>query len=96
MFDAIKKFFSTLKKHPHSRCTFAVTTGAFLGEILIFIKQTNDNYHFLSVPNNINRIIPKEKFDFGIENNILQLVERLPKDVHAVTVKQYEKNESNH
>lgn len=96
MFDAIKKFIATLKKHPHSRCTFAVTTGAFLGEIIIFIKQTNDNYHFLSVPNNINRIIPKEKFDFGIENNILQLIERLPKDVHAVTVKQYEKNESNH
>lgn len=96
MFDAVKKFFSNLKKHPQRRSTFAVTTGAFLGEILIFIKQTNDNYHFLSVPNNINRTIPKEKFDFGIKNNILQFVERLPKNVHAITIKQYEKNELNH
>ena len=96
MFDAIKRAFNKIKKHPHHRCTFAVTTGAFLGEILVFIKQTNDNYHFLSIPNNINRIIPREKFDFGIKNNILQLVERLPKDVWITTVKQYEKNESNH
>jgi hypothetical protein len=95
MFDAIKKFICKLKKHPHHRYAFAVTTGAFLGEILVFIKQTGSSYHFLSLPNNTNRIISKEKFDFGIKNNILQVVEKLPKDVYAVTIKQYEKNESN-
>lgn len=95
MFDAIKKYINKFKKRPHERCTFAVTTGAYLGEILIFIKQTGDDYHFLSVPNNTNRIIPKEKFDFGIKNHILQFVERLPKDVYLITVKQYEKNEIN-
>ena len=96
MLDAIKRFFQKFKVHPHNRCTFAVTTGTFLGEILIFIKQTNDNYCFLSIPGNSNRIIPKEKFDFGIKHNILQFVERLPRGVHAITIKQYEKNESNH
>lgn len=95
MFNAIKQYVSKFKKHQYNRCTYAVTTGAYLGEMLVFVKQVNDDYCFLSLPSNINRIIPKEKFDFGIKNNILQFVEHLPKQVYEVTIKQYEKNESN-
>jgi hypothetical protein len=81
-------------KHAHYRKIFAVTKGLFLGEMLVFVKEEGSNYCFLSLPTCINRKIPKEKFDFGIENGILDFVETSPKDVYKVTVKQYQKNES--
>lgn len=82
-------------KHEHHRKIFAVTKGVFLGEMLVFIKEEGSNFCFLSLPSCENRKIPKEKFDFGIENGILDFVEKSPKDVYKVTVKQYQKNESN-
>jgi hypothetical protein len=96
MIDAIKKWFKLFKKHQLHRCIYAVTQGAYLGEMLVFIKQQEQSYHFLSIPNNVNRIIPKEKFDFGLQNGILQFVEKAPQQVYQVTIKQYEKNEFNH
>lgn len=93
MFDAIKNFFKLHKKHKLHRCVYAVTQGAYLGEMLIFINESITSYQFLSIPDNINRIIPKEKFDFGLENNILQFVKRLPESVYRVIVEQYKKNE---
>lgn len=89
----IKQWFIP-KQHKCHRCVYAVTAGCYMGEMLIFIKQFGYGMHFLSVPDNKNRVIPQEKFDFGIENHILELVKKLPKNVHAISVKQYEKNES--
>jgi hypothetical protein len=82
-------------KHSLHRKIFAVTKGVFLGEVLVFIKEVQGNYCFLSLPSCVNRKIPKEKFDFGIENGILDFVETSPRDVYKITVKQYQKNESN-
>jgi len=96
MIDTIKKWIKSFKKHQYHRCIYAVTQGAYLGEMLVFIKQQGDSYHFLSIPNNVNRIIPKEKFDFGMQNGILQFVEKTPQQVYQVTAKQYDKNELNH
>ena len=90
MLNAVKNWIKSFKKHKHHRCIYAVTQGAYVGEMFVFIKQLGDLYMFLSIPNNVNRIIPKEKFDFGI-----QFVEKTPADVYIVTIKQFEKNESN-
>lgn len=91
MISILEKWF----KHPHYRKIFAVTKGVFLGEMLVFIKEEGSNFCFLSLPTCTNRKIPKEKFDFGIENGILDFVETSPKNVYNTTVKQYQKNESN-
>jgi hypothetical protein len=95
MLNAVKNWIKSFKKHKHHRCIYAVNQGAYVGEMFVFIKQQGDLYMFLSIPNNVNRVIPKEKFDFGIQNGILQFVEKTPADVYIVTIKQFEKNESN-
>lgn len=92
MTTIINKFF----KHKHYGKIFAVTKGTYLGEMLVFIKEEKDSFCFLSLPDCTNRKIPKEKFDFGLENGILDFVQTSPADVYKVTIKQYEKNESNH
>lgn len=89
-------FFNKLFKHKHYGKIFAVTKGTYLGEMLVFIKEERDSFCFLSLPDCINRKIPKEKFDFGLENGILDFVQTSPVDVYKITIKQYEKNESNH
>lgn len=91
MFEWIKKIFGIHKFHRH---IYAVTTGTYVGEMLIFIQEVGDSYYFLSVPKNVNRKIPKEKFDFGIDNNILEFVEIAPRAVKKVAYKQFLKNES--
>lgn len=83
-------------KHEHYSKIFAVTKGAYLGEMLAFIKEEGDNFCFLSLPSCTNRKIPKEKFDFGVKNGILEFVEISPRDVYNTIIKQYEKNELNH
>jgi hypothetical protein len=88
--------FNNLFKHKHHRKIFAVTKGTYLGEMLVFIKEERDSFCFLSLPTCTNRKILKEKFDFGIENGILDFVQTSPADVYKVTIKQYEKNEFNH
>ena len=90
MLEWLKKIFGIHKYHRH---IYAVTTGTYVGEMLIFIQEVGDSYYFLSVPKNLNRKIPKEKFDFGIANNILEFVEIAPKEVNKVAHKQFLKNE---
>jgi hypothetical protein len=85
-----------LFKHKHHGKIFAVTKGTYLGEMLVFIKEEKESYCFLSLPECTNRKILKEKFDFGVENGILDFVQASPANVYKVTIKQYEKNESNH
>lgn len=80
--------------HPHKKTAYAVTGGVFVGEILIFVCSTMTHHCFLSIPKMINRKIPKEKFDFGLQNGILEQVKSLPKDVFSTVEQQYQKNES--
>lgn len=95
MIDKIKKWFTSIFfKHKYHRNTYAVTTGAYAGEVFIFIKQEGDIMHFLSIPENINRSIPVAKFDFGIQHSILDFVERIPSKIYKTTIKQFQKNES--
>lgn len=82
------------KKHKFHRHIFAVTTGKYAGEMLVFIKQTNDQLHFLSLPSMENRIILEEKFDFGLDNHIVEFVELAPTHVIKTSVKQYSKNDT--
>ena len=72
---------------------YAVHTGTYAGEMLIFIKSETVDYCFLSVPNLVNRIIPQIVFDHGRNNNILRYVERVPSYVCKTSTAQFIKNE---
>lgn len=73
---------------------YAVTTGAYVGEILVYVNNDDIDYKFISIPKNINRNIPKDKFDYGIENKIVDIVEKIPKDIYDLLQKQHEFNEN--
>lgn len=76
---------------------YAVTTGDYAGEILLFVKQIAKSYMFLSIPNNINREVPIDKFEFAMNYDILDYIGDLPKDIFKTVKAQFEYNEnSNH
>lgn len=82
------------KKHPAKRYLYAITGGTYLGELFVFIENNDSTFSFLSLPDMKIRDIPSEKFDFGIENKIIDIVEKLPKSVFEVCKKQYYKNKT--
>lgn len=73
---------------------YAVVTGDYCGEMLAFVETSNQSHHFLSVPKNENRSVPVDKFEFGIHNGIVEVVEKMPGYVYAVLEKQYTHNKS--
>lgn len=80
---------------PKAKQVYAVGTGTFVGEMLIYCKQDKDHYYFLSIPKNINRKIPKDKFDLGVSERIVEYVKDLPKNVYKTCLKQHEYNDKN-
>jgi hypothetical protein len=81
--------FGKSKEHPIKGYSYAVTTGTYVGEILVYVGGDQNNLKFISIPKNINREIPKDKFDFGMENKIVEIVEKLPSDVYSILKKQF-------
>ena len=80
------------RKHPRQRYIYAVTGGRYLGELLVYIKTNKDSHCFLSLPEMNTRDIPVEKFNFGVEEKIVDVVEKLPRQVYNVCKLQYCKN----
>jgi len=72
---------------------YACSAGTYAGQLLIFIRAKDDAYGFLSAPEMKNVWVPKEKFDFGIANDILEIVENVPKFVKKVSIAKFEENE---
>ena len=76
-------------KTPKLGVPYAVQGGIYVGEMLVYIEQSNNTFCFLSIPKNIIREIPKEKFFFGVDNNILEEVEKLPNNIYNLLKAQY-------
>ena len=87
----LKSSFSA-KPHPRKGYIYAVTKGTYLGELLVYCKTMNESFGFLSMPKMLNRHIPTEKFQFGLENGIVDIVEKLPKNIYDTCLRQYNKN----
>jgi len=93
-FEQINKLFKRKDKVlPKKRQVFAVGTGTYVGEMLVYVKTDTDNHYFLSIPKNINRIVPIDKFNFALENKILEFAADLPKNVYQMCSKQFFYNE---
>lgn len=69
--------------------TYAVGTGIYVGEMFVFVKEVNNEYHFISIPKNVNRIVPKEKFELGLESKILDYVGPIDSKVFMLLEKQF-------
>jgi hypothetical protein len=84
-----------LFSHPKQKHIYAVTTGKYLGELLVYIEKKKDNYSFLSLPEMKNRDISQVNFKTGITSKIVEPVEKIPSSVFSVCVEQYKKNIEN-
>jgi len=84
--------FFKLKKHPKKQYIYAVTAGYYLGELLVYIETDNRVYKFLSLPEMLVREIPIEKFNIGIQDKIVDVVEKIPGHVYKMCKLQYFKN----
>lgn len=81
-------------KHPKNKFLYAITGGKYLGELFVFMEKTKENFIFLSLPDMKVREVPHEKFEFGLNNKIVDIVEKLPSDVFSTCKKQYLKNKT--
>ena len=72
---------------------YAVTTGQYIGEFLVYIETIDSDICFLSLPKMINRKIEKKNIENAIRKNILEFQEKLPGYVKAICIEQYKKNE---
>ena len=72
---------------------YAVHTGTYAGQMLLFIKTESVDYCFLSIPEMNNLTIPKSIFEHGLKNDIVKYAETVPSYVLKVSTAQYKQNE---
>ena len=80
------------KSHPHTGYVYAVLTGTYVGEMLVYVQKQADNYQFISIPKNINREVPVDKFNLGISEKIVEPVEKIPNKIFSLLRKQFDYN----
>lgn len=80
------------RKHPRTGYAYAVCTGDYVGEMLVYMEEKKDGYNFLSIPKNQNRIVPIDKFKIAIRDGIVDPVEKIDSKVFKLLRKQYEFN----
>jgi hypothetical protein len=86
----------TEEQHPIVGHSYAVLTGSFVGEIFVFVCESDDNnYSFISIPKNINRTVPKSKFEYGLSRKIVEHVEKIQTKVFNLLKKQHAFNLDN-
>jgi predicted double-glycine peptidase len=73
--------------------TYAVHTGTYAGEMLIFVGSDQNKYNFLAVPTMLNRSVPITSFELAWNTDIIQYVEQVPDYVADISIEQYKKNE---
>ena len=82
---------------PQQGFAYAVQTGDYVGEMFVYINSNILAHNFLSLPSMQNRNIPKNQFIIGMNNSIIEFVEKIPNRVFRVVEAQYTENEnSNH
>ena len=77
------------------RGIYAVGTGTYVGELWLWIKSTPEEHLFFSIPKNVNRRAPIDKFEWAMKHKVMEFVELLPKDVYALCEAQWKHNEKN-
>lgn len=74
--------------------SYAVHTGTYAGELLIYIKKNVESLCFLTVPTMKNREIPMLVFENARNKGIIKFVEKVPSYIIKVSTEQYRINEN--
>ncbi len=90
----MKQLSSLFSKHPRERHVYAVCGGKYLGEMFVFMEKRDAEYYFLSLPDMQIRQVPIEKFDTGLKEKILDVVNKLPVEIYSMCQKQYKTNKT--
>ena len=80
---------------PNAKTLYAVVTGKYCGELLLFAEEIADDFCFISIPKLINRSIPKDKFQLGLSEKIVEPAKTIPKKLALFLVAQYKYNKNN-
>lgn len=72
--------------------SYAVLHGDYVGEIFVYFFDDSLKFYFVSIPKMEIRVVGKDKFQEGIDENILDFVNILPKDVYYVIEAHGKKN----
>ena len=83
-----------LNKHPKKKIIYAITGGKYLGELFVFMEKIDNTFFFLSLPDMHVREVPVDKFEFGLKQNIIDIVKKVPSFVYKVCQAQYKKNKT--
>jgi len=75
------------------RQVYAIETGDYVGKMFAVVDPKKEAIGCLILPQMENIDVPIESFDNGRNNDIIKLVEKLPKKVYSVVEAQYKKNE---
>lgn len=92
MLNFLKSIFKPNNDKIKFGACYGVLHGQFVGELFIFMEEVNDVFCFLSIPNMKTREVPREKYDYAIQNGVLEYVERLPKNERTLCKLQYKSN----
>ena len=76
------------------REVYAVETGDYVGKMFAVVDPKKEAIGCLILPQMENIDVPIESFDNGRNNDIIKLVEKLPKKVYSVVEAQYKENEN--
>lgn len=87
--NKVKQYFTERKI---KRAIFAIRQGEYKGHFFVYINRTEDKYNFLVLPFNTTASVPVEQFNQGVDNKIVDYIEKLPNNVHEICCAQY--NES--
>lgn len=87
--NKVKQYFTEKKI---KRAIFAIRQGEYKGHFFVYINRTEDKYNFLVLPFNTTASVPVDQFNQGVNNKIVDYIEKLPNNVHEICCAQY--NES--
>ena len=73
-----------------------MNSGTFRGEFWVVIQQDDDNVYCLSLPDNKYMEIPMNKWKTGIDNKIVEHLEKLPYNVYDICRAQYNEAKAKH
>ena len=90
----LKKLFNGIKNKISdyalpNRKIYAVTGGKYLGQFFVYMEEHETHVTFLSIPSMEKIDVSKEKYNFAIENNILDPIENVPSDVYNLCKEHY-------
>ena len=74
---------------------YGVSAGKFVGKFFVYMGEVDKQLHFIVLPDMQIEKITQNKFDIGIQNNILEYQENLPEEITAYCKQQYEKKLNN-